>query len=38
MSLWDDLTYGARQLRRTPSFTRVAVLALGIGVGANFPV
>jgi predicted permease len=38
MNLWDDLRYGARQLRRNPAFTLVAVLALGIGVGANITI
>jgi putative ABC transport system permease protein len=38
MRLWDDLKYGARQLRRSWAFTLVAVVALGIGVGANITI
>jgi predicted permease len=36
--IWKDLEYAARQLRRSPAFTLVAVLALGIGVGANISI
>jgi putative ABC transport system permease protein len=34
-NVWHDLAYGSRQLRRNPSFAVVAVLSLGLGIGAN---
>ena len=37
-TIWQDVSFGARGLRRNPGFTATAILSLVLGIGASLAI